>query len=638
MRDCLPLLRLCTLLIAFWAAAASAQNGTVPLTDGANLGLYDGNNLVPADHDAAGRARAAEITPRDRDGLPAADGKIVLLSIGMSNPSMEWCGTRSNCVVPVGDSLMGRAARSGDVNHATLAIVNGADEGLTGTQWTSPAFPAYDMVRDARLAPADLTEMQVQAVWLKLANEFPTIGLPSPNADAYQLEEELGSTVRALRVRYPNLKMVFLASRIYAGYAPPLSLNNEPFAYQSGFAVKWLIAAQIAQMSNGGVPVDARAGDLNYGTVAPWIAWGPYQWANGTTPRSDGLSWIPSDFGDDLTHPSGDGIAKVGHYLMDYFAGSPYTKCWFTVGALGCGTPPRPPVTHDLSGDGKSDIVWRNAGTGDDYLYQMNGLAIATEGNLRNVPLPWTIAGVGDFDGDGKADILWRNMSTGDTYLFLMNGMTVVSEAYGRNVPLDWAVAGIGDLNGDGKADIVWRNASTGDNYVYFMNGLAIASEGYLPNVPSPWTIATLGDFDGDGKADIYWRNTGTGDTYFYLLNGLTVASEGYGRNVPTSWSLIGAGDYNGDGKADLLWRNASTGDNYLYLLNGMSLVGEGYVRNVPAPWTIVGTGDYDGDGKADILWRNSATGEDYLFLMNGLGITSEGYLPTVLTDWTVVQ
>ena len=130
--------------------------------------------------------------------------------------------------------------------------------------------------------------------------------------------------------------MVFLASRIYAGYAPPLSLNNEPFAYQSGFAVKWLIAAQIAQMSNGGVPVDARAGDLNYGTVAPWIAWGPYLWANGTTPRSDGLTWIPSDFGDDLTHPSGDGIAKVGHYLMDYFAGSPYTKCWFTVGAAGC--------------------------------------------------------------------------------------------------------------------------------------------------------------------------------------------------------------------------------------------------------------------------------------------------------------
>ena len=40
MRDCLPRLKLCTLLIAFWVGAAPAQiNNLVPLTDGANLGL-----------------------------------------------------------------------------------------------------------------------------------------------------------------------------------------------------------------------------------------------------------------------------------------------------------------------------------------------------------------------------------------------------------------------------------------------------------------------------------------------------------------------------------------------------------------------------------------------------------------------
>ena len=337
------------MLIAFWIGAASAQSYTpIPLTDhgerGTFFGLYDASNLVPPDHDAVGRVRAAEVRPLDRDGSPAADGKIVLLSIGMSNTSLEWCGISLDCVSPVGSSLMGLAAGNGDVNHSTLAIVNGADAGLGASAWTLPVAFAYDRVRDLRLAPEGLTEKQVQVVWLKNANPFPMIGLPSADADAYVLDSEMGSTVRALRVRYPNLKMVFLSSRIYAGYSPATGLNPEPYAYESGFAVKWLIAAQIAQMRRGGLPVDARAGDLNYNTVAPWIAWGPYLWANGMIARSDGLIWSPADFTWDETHVSPAGIAKVGDMLMDFFTASPYTRCWFT--AAGCGTPS---PSHDVA-------------------------------------------------------------------------------------------------------------------------------------------------------------------------------------------------------------------------------------------------------------------------------------------------
>src|SRR6185503_12380979 len=117
--------------------------------------------------------------------------------------------------------------------------------------------------------------------WVKVANPGPTSSLPSANADAYVLETQMGDIVRALKVRYPNLQQVFLSSRIFAGYATT-ALNPEPYAYESGFAVKLLVQAQIDQMANGGVPVDPRAGNLDYGTVAPWIAWGPYLWAAGS--------------------------------------------------------------------------------------------------------------------------------------------------------------------------------------------------------------------------------------------------------------------------------------------------------------------------------------------------------------------
>jgi hypothetical protein len=54
-------------------------------------GLYGGGkNEPPPAHAAAARKQSAEIMPRDADGKPAKEGKIGVLSVGMSNATMEY--------------------------------------------------------------------------------------------------------------------------------------------------------------------------------------------------------------------------------------------------------------------------------------------------------------------------------------------------------------------------------------------------------------------------------------------------------------------------------------------------------------------------------------------------------------------
>jgi hypothetical protein len=306
----------------------------IPLTDllartyyGNAGGIYPGGiNQPPTQHDSVARARRNLIKPLDVNGDESPFGKYVLLSIGMSNATQEWCSQNSR--PPCAPwTFMGKAATDPTINHYSLVIVNGAADGQDAPAWTSPNSASYDRIKLGRLAPLGLSENQVQVVWVKLDDQKPSLSLPADSADANILLTNLALIMRALRVRYPYLRLVFLSSRIYGGYATT-DLNPEPYAYESGFSVKWLIESQINEMR--GQPPNPRVGTLNYTSkAAPLILWGPYIWANGTTPRSDGLTWERADFEEDGMHPSQSGEAKVSQRLIDFFKNSPYTRCWF---------------------------------------------------------------------------------------------------------------------------------------------------------------------------------------------------------------------------------------------------------------------------------------------------------------------
>lgn len=298
---------------------ASAQNcgvtsvGITPINDlgvgtyqGFQGGLYPGGaNLRPEQHTVDGLAQATQVVPRDALGQPSPTGKIVFLSIGMSNCTQEF-------------SRFITLANPDPLKNPRVQLVDGAQGGQTAAIISNPNANFWTVVGQ-RLTAASATPQQVQVIWFKEADAGPTTGFP---AYAQTLKSEFVTCMQVIHDKFPNARLCYIASRIYAGYATS-SLNPEPYSYEQGFSVKWTIEDQL----NGVAALNFDPAD---GVVeAPWIDWGTYNWADGLTPRSDGLTWLCTDYVSDGTHPSTQGQTKVANLLLNFVHSEPTAASWY---------------------------------------------------------------------------------------------------------------------------------------------------------------------------------------------------------------------------------------------------------------------------------------------------------------------
>ncbi|MBM4034670.1 MAG: hypothetical protein FJ291_23245 [Planctomycetes bacterium] len=273
-------------------------------------GLYGGGrNIPPDDHLRAALAESAKIRPLDPEGNPAFDGKIDLLAIGMTNVNHEFGSFK-------------RAADRDRAKASAVVIVNGGNPGFDATGWSSAEGEVWPWA-EQRLREDGVTAKQVQAVWMKHALLSPDkYGDFPEHADT--LKGLILASLNTAREFYPNLRLAFLSSRAFGGYAR-LPLNTEPYAYESAFAVRGLIRDQ---MKGGEAKLnwDAAKGPVK----APLLLWGPYLWADGATPRRrDGLVWKREDFGADGSRTSALGREKAAGLLIAFFKANPCAKGWF---------------------------------------------------------------------------------------------------------------------------------------------------------------------------------------------------------------------------------------------------------------------------------------------------------------------
>src|SRR5436190_1632066 len=85
-------------------------------------GLYpDGKNQRPEAHERVGVLLATQVRPLDGQGMASEEGKIVLLSVGMSNTTQEF-------------SAFMRLAQGEKQKNPRVVLVDGAQGGMTAAR------------------------------------------------------------------------------------------------------------------------------------------------------------------------------------------------------------------------------------------------------------------------------------------------------------------------------------------------------------------------------------------------------------------------------------------------------------------------------------------------------------------------
>ncbi|MEV4755502.1 DUF2961 domain-containing protein [Micromonospora sp. NPDC049559] len=270
--------------------------------------------------------------------------------------------------------------------------------------------------------------------------------------------------------------------------------------------------------------------------------------------------------------------------------------------------------TSDVDGDRRDDAVLFTQGAADDvYTALSTGTAFGASTKAHDFfAIDGEVPLTGDVNGDGRADIItFTRGAAGDVYVALGTGSGFGPSAKWHDFfAINDEYPEVGDVNGDGLTDIVtFTRGSTGDVFVALSTGSGFGpglkwqdNFGYGTERPA------VGDFDGDGRDDIAVITGGAAaDVFVSLSNGVAFVQEGWlwHTNFAVGNELAGAGDVDGDGRDDVVtFTRGSAADVFVSLSDGGRFVQNAwkwhdfFAVDAESP----GLADVDGDGLTDIV------------------------------------
>lgn len=326
-------------------------------------------------------------------------------------------------------------------------------------------------------------------------------------------------------------------------------------------------------------------------------------------------------------------------------------------------------ATLDINADGFTDFFWYDliSGTNKIFINQKDtGITVPTFNTYTNIVNPNYLKIQGqnpqityfnDFDGDGRSDLIvvnkgtglnriHLNSSTGNSITFTQSGGNIIpmsevigAEDYKHFIPLDF--------NSDGKTDVVWYDESTGTTKWFENEGIVNNAITFSPKV-EPTTLPTnlligdnnttnhheigFGEFNGDGVIDLVWYDKVTGvSRWFFNKGDLTFKQVNHNLSTTAvdgadgTWSFT---DINKDGISDLVYFNKVSGENNWFLndghcdfslsLNPTSTL-SGYRNPISQSELVNGIsnlyiGNYSGHTLTDVFWYTESSGTNKFF------------------------
>lgn len=289
----------------------------------------------------------------------------------------------------------------------------------------------------------------------------------------------------------------------------------------------------------------------------------------------------------------------------------------------------------DINGDGRSDLLLRNASSGLAAYWIMDGAMPVRYSGVFTQPTGYEHVATGDFNGDDRVDLVWARTSDRTLLMWLGNGIDFTQVSV-RDYVAGWAVTGAADVDGDGRSDLLLRNATAGLTAYWIMNGATPIRYSAAFSQPAGYGPVATGDFNGDGRVDMVWARASDRTLLMWLGDGVGF-SQTVVRDYANGWAVVGAGDIDGDGRSDLLLRNAAASLTAYWVMNGATPVRYSATFIQPAGgYQQVASGDFNGDGRVDLVWGRISDRTLLMWLGNGTGF-SEVPVRQYADGWSVI-
>ncbi|MFI8106068.1 FG-GAP-like repeat-containing protein [Streptomyces sp. NPDC086023] len=456
-----------------------------------------------------------------------ARGRWVYWSCGSAGPAGVFdTVSGSSKAAPAGDVMLGDGFTVRHDHTAKTLILTDARTGVSETLAALEPVKGMALDRRVRWAVDEYTNLVAwvdkdEKVHVKSAGVAPSPlamvrnTVPAgvdPTADPAAWKFLLNRPVAFWSMAFTDLAGVPL--RTLSGGARPGRFTVEwdgrsaAGAYAPNGGYRWTLKA-VPYGTTSAVTVASGTGRISHGGAAPHDYGNFEQWPDGT--------------GDVLAHTTTGGLRFVYGDGKGAFNGT----------ATGSGWPAgiRPVPIKDMNGDRCNDLLVRNP-AGELRRYTPScGRAVTPSTANKLIGTGWNqydvLTSPGDVTGDGRGDLVARNASTGALYLYARNADGVFAAR--TQVPGAYKgykrITGAGDLNGDGHGDLVLHDTG---NELWRMSGLGGGKFAAPVKLADNWgtaynALVGVGDLTGDGRADliardtsgVVWRYAGTGKGTF---------------------------------------------------------------------------------------------------------------------------